>query len=54
MELTKFAYYIDIDKIYKFAKINKTVMALDLCQNFVSAQYLNNKLMGFDQILHIH
>ena len=29
-------------------------MALDLGQNFVSAQYLENKLMEFDNILHMH
>ena len=30
-------------------------MALDdLCQNFVCAQYLENELMEFDQILHMH
>ena len=29
-------------------------MALDLCQNFVSAQYLENKLTEFYQILYVH
>ena len=30
-------------------------MAFSYCQNFlVSAQYLVNKLMEFDQILHMH
>ena len=29
-----------------------SVMALDYCQNFVSAQYLENELMEEDQILH--
>ena len=28
-----------------------TVMVLDWCRNFVSAQYLENKLVEFDQIL---
>ena len=40
--------------MHQFAKNNKTVMELDLCQNFVSAHYLKNKWMGFDQILHMH
>ena len=30
------------------------VMALDWCLNFLSAQYLGNKLMEFDKILHMH
>ena len=29
-------------------------MALDLCQNFVSAQYLENKLTEFHHILYMH
>ena len=29
-------------------------MALGCCQNFISAQYLVNELMAFDQILHMH
>ena len=29
-------------------------MALDFCQNFVSAQHLENELMEFDQILHMN
>ena len=29
-------------------------MALDLLKNFVSAQYLENKLMDFDRIFHMH
>ena len=28
-------------------------MALDLCQNFASAQYLENKLTEFDQNLYL-
>ena len=58
--LTKFCIYIDIINIYisivthQFSKINNSVMVLDWCQNFVSAQYLDNKLMEFDQILHMH
>ena len=30
------------------------LMIHDFCQNFVSAQYLENKLMEFDQFLHMH
>ena len=29
-------------------------MALDLCQNLVSAQYLENKLTDFHQIIYIY
>ena len=29
-------------------------MALDYCQNFISAQYLENNLMELDQILHVY
>ena len=29
-------------------------MALDLCQNFVPAHYLENKLREFHQILYMH
>ena len=29
-------------------------MALEWCQNFVSAQYLENELKEFDQVLHTH
>ena len=38
----------------QFLLIYNRVMALDSCRNFVSAQYLKNKLMEFDQILHMH
>ena len=34
--------------------IYNRVMALDLCQNFVSSQHLENELMEFDQVLHLH
>ena len=50
---------IYIDKIYvrnvnhHFWHICHRVMALDLCQNFVSAQYFINKWTEFDQILHL-
>ena len=30
------------------------LMIHDFCQNFVSAQYLENELMKFDQIMHMH
>ena len=29
-------------------------LTLDWCRDFISAQYLGNKLMEFDQILHMH
>ena len=31
-----------------------TVMAHGYCQNFISAKYLENKSVEFDQILHMH
>ena len=37
-----------------FSKICTTIMARDLRKNFVSAQYLENKLTEFHQILYIH
>ena len=37
-----------------FLQIYYTVMPLGYCQNFVSAQYLVNESMEFDQILHMH
>ena len=57
--LTKFWIYIDTDKLWiriascQFSQTYNRVMALDWCQNCVSDQYLENKLMEFDQILHI-
>ena len=47
--LTKFCICIDIDKIgvgigmCQIAQISNRLMALDHCQNFVSAQYLKNE-----------
>ena len=47
--MTKFCIYIDIDKIQvgivvcQIMQIYYKVMALDSCQNFVSAQYLKNE-----------
>ena len=38
----------------QFSRINNRLMALDLGQNFVSAQYLENQLIEFDQILRMH
>ena len=55
---TKFNICIHIDKIYVwivthyFSHIYTRVMALDLLQKFVSAQYLENKLTNFDQTLY--
>ena len=52
--------HFDNDMIYvgivlhQFAQIYNRVMALDSCQNFISAQYLKNKSMEFYKILHIH
>ena len=37
-----------------FSQICSRVMALDLHQNLVSAQYLENKLTEFHQILYMH
>ena len=37
-----------------FLQIFTRVMALDLRQKFVSAQYLENKLTEFNQILNMH
>ena len=58
--LIKFWICIDIDKIYvgiakhQFSLIYNRVMVLEWCQNFVSVQYLENKFMEFDQVLHMH
>ena len=57
---TKFCICIDNDKILvgivtcQLPQLYKRVMALDWCQNFVSAQYLEYKWLDFDQILHMH
>ena len=37
-----------------FLQIYNTVMALGYHEDYVSTQYLENKLMKFDQILHMH
>ena len=48
-----------VDQIYvgittrQCSQIYNTVVALDYCQNFVSAQYFGNRLMEFDQVLHM-
>ena len=34
--------------------IYNMVMALVCCQNFISAQYLGNKLMEFDNVSQMH
>ena len=60
MEFNKILHtmHFDIDKIWVgivlhyFGKFITTVMAHGSCQKFVSTQYLKNKLMLFDQILH--
>ena len=57
-EIMKFYICIYNDKIYigivthNFLHICTRVMALDLLQNFVSAQYLENKWTDFDQTLY--
>ena len=57
---TKFYICIDNDKIYvgivscHFLLICNRAMALDLCQNFISAQYLEYKLTDFYQTLYNH
>ena len=40
--------------LVNFRKFSVRVTALDYRQNFVSAQYLENKLMELDKILHMH
>ena len=40
--------------MHQFSSICNRVMALDLLKNFISTQYLENKLMDFDQIFHMH
>ena len=55
----KLCICIDIKNVYiriatcRFPQTYNRVMALDCCQNFVSAQYLENKVLDFDQILHM-
>ena len=57
---TKFYICIHNDKIYigivtrHISHICTRVMALDLRKNFVSTQYLENKLTKFHQILYMH
>ena len=38
--------------VFIFCLFKKRFMALDLCQNFVSAQYLENKWTDFDHTIH--
>ena len=58
--VTKYYICIHIDKIYvgivahHFSHIFTRVMALDLCHNFVSVQYFENKWADFHQILYMH
>ena len=40
--------------MHQFLQISNRVMALDSCQNLVSAQYLENEVMEFDQSLVMH
>ena len=60
MDLTKYYTCIDIYEIKvgivarQFSRIYNRVIALDLRQNFVSAQYFEFKLMNFDQFLDMH
>ena len=52
--------HINIDEIYVwivkhyFSQICKRVTARHCCQNFVSAQCLENELSEFNQILYAH
>ena len=39
---------------FEFRQICNRVMAFDLRQNLVFAQYLENKLTDYDQILYTH
>ena len=55
--LTKFCVCIAIDKVLvgiNFTHQFSLIYNRDWCQNFVSAQYLDNKLMVFYQILQMH
>ena len=51
---------IDVDKIeigivtQRLSQLYNTVIALGYCQNFVSAQYLVQELMEFNQVMHMH
>ena len=51
---------IDVDQLYigivnlQFSQIYNMVKTIGCCQNFVSAWYPVNKLVEFDQILHMH
>ena len=46
--LTKFCMYIDTESIlvgivtHQFSQINNRIIAIDCCQNFVSAQYFED------------
>ena len=62
--LTKLCIHINVDKI-SFGNVNRyfsqfvTLVTLDRylldrCQNFVSAQYLENQWTEFDQIFYTH
>ena len=57
---TKFYICIHNDKIWlgilthHSSEICTRVMALYLCQNIISTQYLENKLVEFQQILYMH
>ena len=52
---TKCCICIDIGIVSRrFPQIYNSVRALDWSQNFVSAQYLENELMDFDNTLHLH
>ena len=58
---TKFIYALILTRsslgllhVIFFSDICTRVMALDLCRNFVSTQYLENQLVEFHQILYMH
>ena len=56
--LTRFYIHFDLDKIKvgivlrQYAHFYKRVMALDMCQNFIFAQYLKTECRELDKILH--
>ena len=54
-QLKSSEWWVEFDhSLHKFLQTYNRVMALDYCQNFVSAQNRVNGLMAFDHILHMH
>ena len=51
--LIKFLICIDLNQIL-ISQLYNTVMAIGYCHIFISTQYLGNRLMELDQVLHMH